>query len=251
MAFETDREDLIEGRNAVIEAFRAGRNIDKIYLARGETDRSIGYIKAKARDAGVAVVETDRRKLDAMSVTHAHQGVVAVAAVKAYCAVSDILQVAADKGEAPLIVACDQISDPRNLGAILRSAECAGVHGVILPRRRGVGVTGVVDKTSAGAAEYVPVARVSNLASALSELKEQGLWICGSAPGNGQNLWQTDLTGPLCLVIGGEGDGMSRLVTARCDFLVSIPMRGRLDSLNAATAAGILLYEALRQRMRQ
>ena len=251
MAFEKDREDLIEGRNAVIEALRAGRGIDKIYLAKGETDKTLGHIAAKARDAGVVVVQTDRRKLDAMSATHAHQGVIAVAAVREYATLADLLSVARERGEAPFLLACDEISDPRNFGALLRTAECVGAHGVVIPKRRSAGLTGVVDKTSAGAAEHVAVARVPNLPAALRELKEAGLWVYGAGAGlpGAKSLGETDFTGPVCLVIGSEGDGMGRLVTEQCDFLVKIPMRGRLDSLNAATAAGVLMYEVLRQRL--
>ena len=248
MPFEHDREDLIEGHNAVIEALRAGRDIDKIYLAKGDTDRTLGHIAARARDAGIPVVRTDRRKLDAMGATGANQGVIAVAAVKEYRTLAQLLENAEQKGEPPLLVLCDGISDPRNLGAILRAAECAGAHGVILSKRHSAGVTGVVDKASAGAAEHVPVARVSNLSAALRELKERGVWIYGSAPGAPCSLWDTDLTGPACLVIGSEGDGMGRLVSEQCDFLMHIPMKGKVDSLNAATACGVLLYEALRQR---
>ena len=183
MAFEKDREDLIEGRNAVLEALRAGRSIDKLYLAKGETDKTLAHIAARARAAGVVVVEADRRKLDALSAspTKAHQGVVAVAAVKDYCSLADILRVAEERGEPPFVLVCDEISDPHNLGAILRSAECVGAHGVVIPKRRSAGVTGIVDKTSAGAAEHVPVARVPNLPAALRELQERGLWIYGTA----------------------------------------------------------------------
>lgn len=250
MAFEKDREDLVEGRNAVLEALRAGRSIDKIYLAKGETDKTLAHIAARARARGVVVVEADRRKLDALSAspTKAHQGVVAVAAVKDYCGLEDILRVAEDRGEPPLVLVCDEISDPHNLGAILRSAECVGAHGVVIPKRRSAGVTGIVDKTSAGAAEHVPVARVPNLPAALRELKERGLWIYGTAADGPSDLWHTDFTGPLALVIGSEGEGMGRLVREHCDFLVRIPLRGKLDSLNASAAAGILMYEVLRQR---
>ncbi|MCC8091331.1 MAG: 23S rRNA (guanosine(2251)-2'-O)-methyltransferase RlmB, partial [Oscillospiraceae bacterium] len=220
MAFETEREDLIEGRNAVIEALRAGRSIDKIYLAKGETDRTLGHIASKARAQGVVVVETDRRKLDALSATKAHQGVVAVAAVKDYCTVADILRAAEEKGEPPFVIVCDEISDPQNLGAVLRSAECVGAHGVIIPKRRSAGITGVVEKVSAGAAEYVPVARVPNLSAALRELKEHGLWVYGSAAGAERSLWETDFIGPVCLVIGSEGDGMGRVGADNCYFLV-------------------------------
>lgn len=248
MPFENDREDLIEGRNAVIEALRAGRSIDKIYIAKGETDKTLGHIASKARDAGVVVVEADRRKLDAMSVTHAHQGVIAIAAVRSYCTVEDILAVAAERGEPPFVVVCDEISDPHNLGAILRSAYCAGAHGVVIPKRRSAGLTGIVDKTSAGAAEHMAVARVANLPAALRDLKERGLWVYGTAADAKASLWETDFTGPVCLVIGSEGDGLGRLVAENCDFLVSIPMRGSLDSLNASAAATVLMYEVLRQR---
>ena len=250
MAFEKDREDLIEGRNAVLEALRAGRSIDKLYLAKGETDKTLAHIAARARAAGVVVVEADRRKLDALSAstTKAHQGVVAVAAVKEYCSLADILRVAEERGEPPFVLVCDEISDPHNLGAILRSAECVGAHGVVIPKRRSAGVTGIVDKTSAGAAEHVPVARVPNLPAALRELQERGLWIYGTAADGPADLWHTDFTGPLALVIGSEGEGMGRLVREHCDFLVRIPLRGKLDSLNASAAAGILMYEVLRQR---
>ena len=251
MPFENDREDLIEGRNAVMEALRSRREIDKIYFAKGETDRALGHIEAKAREAGIPVVRTDRRKLDQMSANpqKAHQGVIAVAAVREYCSVSDILALAEAKGEAPFVIVCDEISDPHNLGAILRSAECAGAHGVVIPKRRSAGVTGIVEKTSAGAAEHVLVARVPNLTAALRELKERGLWIYGAAAGAEKTLWETDLTGPAALVIGSEGNGMGRLVAEQCDFKVSIPLRGKIDSLNASVAAGLLMYEALRQRL--
>ena len=248
MPFDNDREDLIEGRNAVIEALRAGRSIDKIYIVKGETDKTLGHIASKARDAGIVVVEADRRKLDAMSATHAHQGVVAVAAVREYCTVEDVLALADERGEPPFVVVCDEISDPHNLGAILRSAYCAGAHGVVIPKRRSAGLTGIVDKTSAGAAEHMAVARVANLPSALRDLKERGLWVYGAAANAEKTLWETDFTGPVCLVVGSEGEGMGRLVSEQCDFLVSIPMKGDLDSLNASAAAAVLMYEVLRQR---
>ena len=248
MPFENDREDLIEGRNAVIEALRAGRSIDKIYIAKGEVDKTLGHIASKARDLGIVVVEADRRKLDAMSVTHAHQGVVAMAAVKEYCSVDDILAIAAERGEAPFVILCDEISDPHNLGAILRTAECVGAHGVIIPKRRSAGLTSIVDKTSAGAAEHVAVARVPNLPAAIKELKEKGLWVYGTAMDAPSDLWSTDFTGPVCIVIGSEGDGMGRLVTDNCDFLVRIPMHGKVNSLNASAAASVMMYEVLRQR---
>ena len=242
-------DGIIEGRNAVIEALRAGTPIDKIYLAKGDTDATLGHIASKAREAGVVVVETDRKKLDFMSVTHAHQGVVAVAAVREYVSVDDILAVAREKGEAPLIVVCDELSDPHNLGAVIRTAECAGAHGVIIPKRRSAGLTAVVAKTSAGAVAHVPVARVPNLTACLKELKEEGVWVFGAAADADRTLYNADLKGPAAIVIGSEGDGMSRLVAENCDFKVAIPMKGKLNSLNASAAAAILLYEAVRQRM--
>lgn len=243
-----NREDLIEGRNAVIEALRAGRTIDKIYIAKGDVDQTLGHIASKARGAGVVVVEADRRKLDAMSQTHAHQGVIALCAVKEYCTVADILDVAKTRGEPPFVIVCDEISDPHNLGAIIRSAECAGAHGIIIPKRRSAGLTAIVDKTSAGAAEHVAIARVPNLSAAIGELKKSGLWVYGAAAEGASPMWQTELTGPVCLVIGSEGDGIGRLVRENCDFLVSIPLKGQISSLNASAAAAVLMYEVLRQR---
>ncbi|MBS7403185.1 MAG: 23S rRNA (guanosine(2251)-2'-O)-methyltransferase RlmB [Oscillospiraceae bacterium] len=248
MAFENDREDVIEGRNAVIEALRAGRTIDKIFIQKGETDKTLGHIASKARDAGIVVVDADKRKLDSMSLTHSHQGVIALAAVREYCTIADILAIAEERGEAPFVIVCDEISDPHNLGAIIRTAESAGVHGIVIPKRRSAGVTSIVDKTSAGAVEHMAVARVANLSSAIKELKAAGLWIYGTAAEGSSSLWKTDLKGPICVVIGSEGDGLGRLVTENCDFLVSIPMRGQVSSLNASAAAAILIYEVLRQR---
>ena len=249
---QAEADGIIEGRNAVIEALRAGTAIDKIYLAKGETDKTLGHIASRAREAGVVVVEADRRKLDAMSRTHSHQGVIALAAVREYVSIQSILDAAAAKGEPPLLVVCDEISDPHNLGAILRTAECAGAHGLIIPKRRSAGLTAgltaIVAKTSAGAVSYLPVARVANLTSALKDLKKQGVWIFGTAAGASTNLYSADLKGPAAIVIGSEGDGMSRLVAENCDFLVSIPMKGHISSLNASAAAAILLYEAVRQR---
>ena len=248
MELSENREDLIEGRNAVIEALRAGRTIDKIYIAKGDVDQTLGHIASKARSAGVVVVEADRRKLDAMSQTHAHQGVIALCAVREYCTVADILAIAQARGEPPFVIVCDEIADPHNLGAIIRSAECAGAHGVIIPKRRSAGLTAVVDKTSAGAVEHVAIARVPNLSAAIGELKKSGLWIYGAAAEGASPMWQTDLTGPVCLVIGSEGDGIGRLVRENCDFLVSIPLKGQISSLNASAAAAVLMYEVLRQR---
>ncbi len=244
-----EADGVIEGRNAVIEALRAGTAIDKIYIQKGETDRTLGHIASKARSAGAVVVEADRRKLDAMSRTHAHQGVIALSAVREYAGVEDILQAAADKGEPPLLVVCDELSDPHNLGAVIRTAECAGAHGVIIPKRRSAGLTAVVAKTSAGAVAHVPVARVPNLPALLDDLKKRGIWVFGTAADGSTALYDADLKGPAAIVIGSEGSGMGRLVSERCDFLVRIPMRGKLNSLNASAAAAILLYEAVRQRL--
>jgi 23S rRNA (guanosine2251-2'-O)-methyltransferase len=242
-------DGIIEGRNAVTEALRAGTAIDKIYLLKGEGDSALGHIASAARERGIVVSHADRRKLDAMSRTHAHQGVIAVAAVREYASVEDILAAAKAKGEAPLVVICDELTDPHNLGAVIRTAECAGAHGVVIPKRRSAGLTAVVAKTSAGAVSHLPVARVANLASLLERLKKEGLWIFGAAAEAATPLYDADLKGPAAIVIGSEGSGMSRLVAERCDVLVSIPLRGKLNSLNASAAAAVLLYEAVRQRL--
>ena len=241
-------EDMIEGRNAVSEAIRSGRTINKVFLADGDTDRALGRLAAMAKDAGAVVVRIDRRRLNEMSLTGAHQGIIASVAVHGYATIDEILAAAEAKGEAPLIVLCDELSDPHNLGAILRTAECAGAHGVIIPKRRSVGLTAVVGKASAGAVEYMPVARVSNIAAAIRELKERGVWVFGTAADGALPLYSADLRGPAAIVIGNEGEGMSRIVAESCDFKVSIPMKGHISSLNASAAAAILLYEAVRQR---
>ena len=233
-------ENMLEGRNAVTEALSAGRTIDKLFVADGDTDRALARICAMAKEAGAVVVPTDRRKLDFMSATGAHQGVIAMVAAHDYASIDDILKKAADAGEAPLIVICDELSDPHNLGAIIRTAECAGAHGVIIPKRRSVGLTAVVGKASAGALEYLPVARVSNITAAIDTLKK-------AAEGS-TTLYKADLKGAAAIVIGNEGQGMSRLVSDSCDFKVSIPMKGSISSLNASAAAAIMLYEAVRQR---
>ena len=243
-----EADGVIEGRNAVIEALRAGVTIDKIYILKGETDKTLGHIASKARAAGIVVVDADKRKLDNMSRTHSHQGVIALAAAREYVSVESILQAAEAKGEKPLLVICDEISDHHNLGAIIRTAECAGAHGVVIPKRRSAGLTAVVAKTSAGAVAHVPVARVPNIPTLLKDLKKQGVWVFGTAANGTTNLYEADLKGAAAIVIGSEGEGMTRLAEENCDFLVSIPMRGKLNSLNASAAAAILLYEAVRQR---
>ena len=246
---ETENDGVIEGRNAVIEALRAGVTIDKIFIMKGETDSTLGHIASTAREKGIVVVDADRRKLDGMSRTHSHQGVIALCAVREYVTVDDILAIAREKGEKPLIVVCDELSDPHNLGAVIRTADAAGAHGVIIPKRRSAGLTAVVAKTSAGAVAHVPVARVPNLVAALKELQQAGVWVFGTAAEGTTSLYQADLKGPAAIVIGSEGDGMGRLVTENCDFTVSIPMFGKINSLNASAAAAVLLYEAVRQRV--
>lgn len=249
-ASQEEADGVIEGRNAVIEAFRAGTAIDKVYLAKEESDATLRYIASEARSKGAVVVEADRRKLDRMSLTHAHQGVIALASVREYARVEDLLEAARKKEEPPLLVVCDGLSDPHNLGAVIRTAECAGAHGVVLPKRRSAGLTAVVAKTSAGAVSHLPVARVPNLPSLLRDLKREGIWIFGSAADGETSLYEADFKGPAAIVIGSEGAGMGRLVSEYCDFRVRIPMRGKLNSLNASAAAAILLYEAVRQRQR-
>ena len=223
-AQDAEADGIIEGRNAVIEALRAGASIDKIFIQKGETDKTLGHIASTARAAGVVVVDADKRKLDFMSRTHAHQGVIALASVREYVSVEEILNIAREKGENPLLVVCDEISDPHNLGAIIRTAECAG------------------------AVSYVPVARVPNIPALLEQLQKEGVWVFGTAAEGTTELYSADLKGPAAIVIGSEGEGMTRLVREKCDFLVSIPMKGKISSLNASAAAAILLYEAVRQR---
>ena len=242
-------EGQLEGRNALTEALKAGRTIDKVFVADGDTDKSLQRLAAQAKEAGAVVVPVDRRKLDMMSTTHSHQGIIALAAAHSYYTIDDILEEAASRGETPLIVICDELSDPHNLGAIMRSAECAGAHGVIIPKRRSVSLTATVAKASAGAIEYMKVARVTNINNAIRELKEKGVWIYGTAAEGSIPMYKADLTGPAAIVIGNEGDGMSQLVRKNCDVMVHSPMKGQISSLNASAAASILLYEAVRQRL--
>ena len=244
-----ETEGQLEGRNAVTEALRAGRTIDKVFIADGDTDRGLQRLAAEAKEAGAVIVPVDRRKLDTMSFTRSHQGIIALAAAHEYATVDDILEEAAARGEAPLIVICDELTDPHNLGAIMRSAECAGAHGVIIPKRRSVSLTATVAKASAGAVEYMKVARVTNINNAINELKEKGVWVFGTAAEGSIPMYKADLTGPAAIVIGNEGEGMSQLVRKNCDVMVHIPMKGRISSLNASAAASILLYEAVRQRL--
>ena len=242
-------EGQLEGRNAITEALKSGRTIDKVFVAAGDTDRGLQRLAAQAKEAGAVVVPVDRRKLDQMSTTRSHQGIIALAAAHDYYTIDDLLEEAASRGETPLLVICDELSDPHNLGAIMRSAECAGAHGVIIPKRRSVGLTATVAKASAGAMEYMKVARVTNINNAIADLKEKGVWIFGAAGEGSVPMYKADLTVPAAIIIGNEGDGLSQLVRKNCDMLVHIPMKGRISSLNASAAASILLYEAVRQRL--
>ncbi len=240
-------EDKILGRNPVAEALRSGRAIDKILVKKGAYEGSIVPIIKKAKDAGVVIQEVDRAKLDAVAEGKSHQGVIAYVSAYEYVSVKDILAKARGKGEPPFVIICDKITDPHNLGAILRTANCVGAHGVIIPKRGSVGLNSIVAKTSAGAVEYTPVAKVTNIAMTLDELKKEGMWIA-AADMDGEEMYKTDLTGSLGIVIGSEGGGISRLVKEKCDFIASIPMSGEINSLNASVAAAVLMYEAVRQR---
>ena len=231
--------DKIIGRNPVLEAIRSGRSVDKILVKKGKYEGSIVPIIKKAKDAGIIIQEVERAKLDQIAEGENHQGVIAYVSAYDYVSVKDILDKAREKNEPPFIIICDKITDPHNLGAILRTANCVGAHGVIIPKRNSVGLNSVVAKTSAGAVEYTPVAKVTNIANTIDSLKDEGLWIAAA---------DIDLKGSLGLVIGSEGEGISRLVREKCDFIASIPMAGEINSLNASVAAGVLMYEALRQR---
>lgn len=242
------QEFTIEGRNAVLEAYRAGKPIDKLFILDGCQDGPIMTIKREAKKHDTMVRFVTKERLDQLSETGSHQGVIAYAAAYEYAEVEDILRIAKEKGEAPFLFLLDNIEDPHNLGAIIRTANLAGAHGVIIPKNRAVGLTATVAKTSAGALNYTPVARVTNLAKTIEELKQRGLWfVCADM--DGTSMYQLDLKGPIGLVIGNEGDGVGRLVKEKCDFVASIPMKGDIDSLNASVAAGILAYEIVRQRM--
>lgn len=240
------REDVIAGRNAVSEALRSGRAVDSVLVAKGERAGSAVALVARCRERGIPVKEVDARKLEALGGRN-HQGIVALAACKEYVTLDALFEAAAKKGEPPFFIVCDELEDPHNLGAILRTAEAAGVHGVIIPKRRSAGLTAAVYKASAGAVEYVPVARVANLADSLRELKRRCVWIYGLDM-QGEAWCKADLKGPLALVVGSEGRGIGRLIKEQCDFMLSLPMAGQISSLNASVACGILMYEAARQR---
>ena len=240
-------ESKIEGRNAVLEAFRSGKSIDKLYVLDGCQDGPVRTIVREARKKDTILNFVTRERLDQISETGHHQGVIAVAAAYSYSTVEEILQKAKEKGEAPFLILLDNIEDPHNLGAIIRTANLAGAHGVIIPKRRAAGLTPVAARTSAGAIYHTPVAKVTNLTAVMEELKKEGLWfVCADM--DGTSMYQLDLKGPIGLVIGNEGEGVSRLVKGHCDFVASIPMKGDIDSLNASVAAGVLAYEIVRQR---
>ena len=245
---EESERGTIEGKNAVIEALRAGTPLDKVFIMKGDGSATLAHIASAAREAGAVVVDADKRKLDGMSKTGAHQGVVALIPAAEYASVEDILNRARERNEQPLIIVCDEISDTHNLGAIIRTAEASGAHGVIIPKRRSAGLTAIVAKTSAGAAFHLPVARVSNISTALRELKTEGVWIYGADMSGENTLWNTDFKGAVAFVIGSEGSGLERLVKEDCDFLVKIPMSGKISSLNASVSAALLMYETARQR---
>lgn len=242
-------EQYLAGKHPVLEALKAGRTLNKIWLSNQAQKSLVQPILEEAKGRGVVVQYADKRKLDSLAPGIQHQGVVAQAAAVSYAEPEELLARAAERGEAPLIVLLDEVEDPHNLGSILRSVDCTGAHGVIVPKRRSASLTAVVAKTSAGAVEYVPVARVSNLAQTIDRLKEAGVWIAGAAGEAKDDVYATDLTGPIAIVIGSEGKGLSRLIREKCDFLISLPMFGKLNSLNASVAAGIILYEAVRQRL--
>ena len=242
------KEFTIEGRNAVLEAFRSGKCVDKLFILDGCQDGPVRTIAREARKTDTIINYVSKERLDQLSETHAHQGVIAQVAAYDYSTVDEILARAEEKGEAPFLIILDNVEDPHNLGAIIRTANLAGAHGVIIPKRRAVGLTSTVAKTSAGAINYTPVAKVTNIVRTIEELKEKGIWFVCADMG-GETMYDLDLTGPMGLVIGNEGEGVSRLVREACDFTASIPMKGDIDSLNASVAAGVLAYEIVRQRL--
>ena len=242
------KKDRIEGRNAVLEAFRSGKTIDKLFVLDGCQDGSVQSIIREAKKQDTLIQFVAKERLNQLTETGKHQGVIAYAAAYAYAEVEDMLRLARDRGEAPFLILLDGIEDPHNLGAIIRTANLAGAHGVIIPKRRAVGLTATVAKASAGALHYTPVAKVTNLTRTMEELKKQGLWFVCADMG-GEQMYRLNLTGPIGLVIGSEGEGVSRLVKEKCDFIASIPMKGDIDSLNASVAAGVLAWEIVRQRM--
>ena len=244
-------DDVLVGRNAVTEALKSGRGINKLWIASGDREGSVSEIAALAKERGIVVQYVDRAKIEALAGGHRHQGVLAYVAPVPYAELDDILKAAEEKGEAPFLVLLDELEDPHNLGALLRTADATGVHGILIPKRRSVSLNATVAKTSAGAVEYVPVARIGNIAQTLKKLKEKGFWVAGADMDGEKAYYEADLTGPLVLVVGSEGRGMSRLTKEACDFIVSMPMVGRINSLNASVAGSILMYESMRQRLQK
>ena len=240
-------ETVVIGRNAVRELLLGGRDVDKLYITSGEREGSINQLLGIAAEKGIPITECDRTKLDSIAKGARHQGIIAIAAERNYSSIDEILEYAAQRGESPFVVVCDGVEDPHNLGAIIRSAECSGAHGIIIPKRRAVGLTATVAKSSAGALEHMRVAKVTNLPSAIDELKERGLWIY-AADMDGSTYYKTDMKGASALVLGSEGFGISRLVKEKCDFIVSIPLYGQVNSMNVSCAAAVLLAEVARQR---
>lgn len=241
-------DNRIEGRNPVTEALKSGRTIDKLLVQNGEKQGSLRKIISMARDRKIVIVETDRHQLDKLSVTGSHQGVIAFAAAKEYVEIDDIVKCAEMKGEQPFIILADGLTDPHNLGSVIRTANAAGAHGVIIPKRNSVGLSPVVEKSSAGALEYTNVARVSNLASAIDKLKKMNIWVVGADMDGENTIYTHDFSGAVAIVVGSEGSGISRLVKEKCDFIVSIPMYGEINSLNASVAASLMIYEVVRSR---
>lgn len=245
------REDLIEGRNAVIEALKSDKTIEQILVAKGDSEGSINVIYALAKEKSIVLKEVERKKLDQMSETGSHQGVIAITTPYKYFEIEDILKYAAEKGEAPFIIILDEIEDPHNFGSIVRTAEVCGAHGIIIPKRRNVGVTPTVYKSSAGAVEHMKIAKVSNINNAIEKLKENNIWIYG-ADMDGQNYcFDTNFSGAVAIVVGSEGKGISKLTKEKCDGLVKIPMKGKVTSLNASVAAGIIIYEVIKQKIQE
>lgn len=244
-------DDVLVGRNAVTEALKSGRGINKLWIASGDREGSVAEIAALAKERGIVVQYVERAKIEALAGGHRHQGVLAYVAPVPYAELEDILKAAEAKGEAPFLVLLDELEDPHNLGALLRTADATGVHGILIPKRRSVSLNATVAKTSAGAVEYVPVARIGNIVQTLKKLKEKGFWVAGADMDGEKAYYEADLTGPLVLVVGSEGKGMSRLTKEACDFIVRMPMVGRINSLNASVAGSILMYESMRQRLQK
>lgn len=244
-------DDQIEGRNSVLELLESGKDVNKIFVTRGEKHGSINKILGIAKERKIIVVEKDKKQMDEMAQEENYQGVIAIVPPFEYVEISDILEVAKERNEDPFVIVLDGIEDPHNLGSIIRTAETAGVHGVIIPKRRAVSVNSTVNKASAGAVEHMKIARVTNISDAIEELKKAGLWVCGTAVDTNKYYYNQDLTGPLAIVIGNEGKGIGEKVKKNCDFLVKIPMKGKVQSLNASVSTGIVVYEAVKQRIRK